>query len=490
MVPVLESLDLKKKLSRKDYEKALEKAHLELGRLQRVLKEKGIPLLVVVEGWEASGKGYVINELLRPLDPRGFVVHDQAEEDTKASLYPPFRRFWKMVPEKGKIVFMNRSWYRVLFEGKKPAWQDVSSMSAFLASAEAFEANLAAEGVGILKIFLHVSQKEQRQRLEKMAGNPSTSWRISGEDMEENRKYGDIAAAWETIIHRTDKPHAPWVCLPADDLQVGAMEALKALQVLFMGAAENTGGEALGKGVSFLPAGLLNRVDLGKTIPEQDYKKELRGLQDSLLGKQYDLYRKGKGLVVVFEGWDAAGKGGAIRRLTQGLDPRGYVVYPISAPNEWERAHPYLWRFWVRLPRRGHIAIFDRSWYGRVLVERVEGFCSESQWRRAYGEINEMESEWVDSGYGLVKFWLHIDQEEQLRRFQEREQTEYKNWKITAEDWRNREKWGQYEAAAEEMLFRTSPAVAPWTIVEGNDKRYARVKVLKTVLSTVKSLLE
>ena len=487
---MLESLDLKKKLRRKDYEKALEQSHVELGRLQRELKEKGIPLLVVVEGWEASGKGYVINELLRPLDPRGFVVHDQAEEDPKASLFPPFRRFWKMVPEKGKIVFLNRSWYRVLFEGKKPGWQDVSSMSAFLASAEAFEENLAAEGVGILKIFLHVSQKEQRQRLEKMAENPSTSWRISGKDMEENRKYAEMTAAWETIIHRTDKPHAPWVCLPADDLQVGAMEALEALQVLFRGAAENAGGGTQGKGVSFLPAGLLKRVDLGKTIPEEDYKKELRGLQDGLLEKQYDLYRKGKGLVVVFEGWDAAGKGGAIRRLTQGLDPRGYVVHPISAPNEWERAHPYLWRFWVRLPRRGYIAIFDRSWYGRVLVERVEGFCSESQWRRAYGEINEMESEWLDSGYGLVKFWLHIDQEEQLRRFQDREQTDYKNWKITAEDWRNREKWGQYESAAEEMLFRTSPAVAPWTIVEGKDKRYARVKILNTVLSTVKTLLE
>jgi len=487
---LLESLDLGKKLRRKDYEKELEQAHLELGRLQRQLKEKSIPLLVVVEGWEASGKGYVINELLRPLDPRGFVVHDQAEQDPKASLFPPFRRFWKMVPEKGKIVFLNRSWYRLLFEGKKPAWQDVSAMSAFLASAEAFEENLAAEGVGILKIFLHVSQKEQRQRLEKMAANPSTKWRISGEDMEENRKYAKISAAWETIIHRTDKPHAPWVCLPADDLQVGAMEALQALQVMFRGAAEKTGVEALGKGVSFLPAGLLKRVDLGKTIPEEDYKKELRILQDSLLGKQYDLYRKGKGLVVVFEGWDAAGKGGAIRRLTQGLDPRGYVVHPVSAPNEWERAHPYLWRFWVRLPRRGHIAIFDRSWYGRVLVERVEGFCSESQWRRAYGEINEMESEWVYSGYGLVKFWLQIDQEEQLRRFQEREQTEYKNWKITPEDWRNREKWSQYESATEEMLFRTSPSVAPWTIVEGNDKRYARVKVLKTVLSTVKTLLE
>jgi len=487
--PMLENLDMKARLGRKKYEKSLEGIHRELGALQRQLKEKGIPVLVVVEGWEASGKGYVINEMLQPLDPRGFYVRDEAEEDPKADMFPPFRRFWKMVPEKGKIVFLNRSWYRLLFEGRPPAFDDEAEMGALLSRLESFEENLTADGIHILKIFLHVSAREQKKRIDALAENPSTRWRVSEKDFEENRNHKKQIKVWENILNQSDSPYSPWVCIPAEDLQVAAKKALEALLLFFRDALEKPKMPGNRVEVRVPLSGILQRVDLSRSIDSEKYKEELPALRGMLLEKQYDLYRRKKALVVLFEGWDAAGKGGAIRRLTQGLDPRGYVVHPISAPNDWEKGHPYLWRFWLKLPSVGHIAIFDRSWYGRVLVERVEGFCSENDWERAYGEINRMESEWIKAGYGLVKVWMHIDPEEQLKRFREREETDYKKWKITPEDWRNREKWDQYEAATEEMLERTSPPDAPWTVVEGNDKRFARIKVLKTVLSSLKVLL-
>ena len=195
-------------------------------------------------------------------------------------------------------------------------------------------------------------------------------------------------------------------------------------------------------------------------------------------------------VVIAYEGWDAAGKGGNISRLTQNLDPRGYEVVPVAAPNDVEKAHHYLWRFWARMPKAGHITIFDRTWYGRVLVERVEGFCTEAQWRRAYREINGMEQQLAHFGTVLLKFWLHIDADEQLRRFRERQEMAHKQWKITDEDWRNREKMGQYRDAVEEMLHRTTTPYAPWTIVESNCKRYARVKVLETVCEAIRKRLE
>jgi polyphosphate:AMP phosphotransferase len=486
---MLENLDMKARLGRKEYENSLEVIHRELGSLQRQLKEKGIPVLVVVEGWEASGKGYVINEMLRPLDPRGFYVRDEAEEDPKAASFPPFRRFWKMVPEKGKIVFLNRSWYRLLFKEKNPAYENAAELGALLSRVHSFEENLIADGIQILKIFLHVGAGEQKKRIDALAKNPSTRWRVSENDFDENRNYKKNLKVWENILIQSDSPSSPWICIPAEDLQVAAKKALEALLLFFRDALERTPLRRNGVEVRIPLSGILQRVDLNRSINSDKYREELPALQKMLLEKQYDLYRRKKAIVILFEGWDAAGKGGAIKRLTQGLDPRGYVVHPISAPNEWEKAHPYLWRFWLKLPSVGHIAIFDRSWYGRVLVERVEGFCSENDWERAYGEINRMESEWIKAGYGLVKFWMHIDPEEQLKRFREREKTDYKKWKITPEDWRNREKWDQYEAATEEMLQKTSPPDAPWTIVEGNDKRFARIKVLKTVLSSLKVLL-
>jgi polyphosphate kinase 2 (PPK2 family) len=234
---------------------------------------------------------------------------------------------------------------------------------------------------------------------------------------------------------------------------------------------------------------MLETIDLTRKLDRAQYVVELARWQIQMRELGYQVYLQKRPVILLFEGWDAAGKGGAIKRITEKLDPRGYVVYPISAPQGDDKTRHYLYRFWRRLPEPGQVAIFDRSWYGRVLVERVEGFASEDAWRRAYNEINSFERQLLDWGAILCKFWIHISREEQLRRFEERQRIGYKAWKLTDEDWRNREKWGEYEEAVEEMLVRTSTRNAPWTLVPGNDKYWARVQVLSTVVERLTSAL-
>ncbi len=235
---------------------------------------------------------------------------------------------------------------------------------------------------------------------------------------------------------------------------------------------------------------MLDKIDISKTLTPEEYKRQLVRYQVRLGQLGYQVYVQKRPVIIVYEGWDAAGKGGNIKRVTEALDPRGYVVYPIAAPAGEDKTRHYLWRFWRRLPERGQIAIFDRSWYGRVMVERIEGFCTEEEWKRAFREINQFERQLVDFGTVLIKFWIHISQEEQLARFETRKDTAYKAWKLTDEDWRNREKWDLYQEAVEDMLLKTSTITAPWTIVEGNNKYFARAKALKTVVETLERELE
>lgn len=226
---------------------------------------------------------------------------------------------------------------------------------------------------------------------------------------------------------------------------------------------------------------MLEIIDLTQTMDKSDYRKQIDSYQTQLRLLGYHLHQQKRSAIAVFEGWDAAGKGGAIARLTERMDPRGYIVHPIAAPRGDDAEKHYLWRFWRRLPEPGLMAVFDRSWYGRVMVERIEGFCTEAEWRRAYQEIRDFEQQLVDFGIIVMKFWMHIGKEEQLQRFKARENSPNKSWKLTDEDWRNREKWSLYEAAVEEMLIKTTTARAPWTIVSGNDKYFSRVQVLQTV---------
>ena len=365
-------------------------------------------------------------------------------------------------------------------------------LSGAFADITSFEKQLAEDGCVIIKLFLYISQKEQKKRFEKLTENKETKWRVSDGDWKRNKEYEKYLMMNEEMLEHTDTGYAPWTIIEATDKNYAAMKILATVEVHKREEEKKEAGNAPSAAMpqDRFKNGALSGVDLSLSIDKEEYKQQVDKLQKKLEYLHSEIYRLRIPVVIGFEGWDAAGKGGAIKRLTSHLDPRGYKVNPTAAPNDIEKVHHYLWRFWNNMPKAGHIAIFDRTWYGRVMVERIEGFCKEEDWRRAYQEINEMESHMANFGAVVLKFWLHIDKDEQERRFNERMNDPAKQWKITDEDWRNREKWDAYEAAVNEMLVRTSTTYAPWTIVEGNSKYYARVKVLRTVVEALEEKIK
>ena len=489
---MLEKIDLSKKVDKKTYRRVMDEAEEKLGLLQRECKDAGIPVILVFEGMGAAGKGVQINRLIQALDPRGFDVYacDRPTEDEQ--MRPFLWRYWTKTPAKGRIAVFDRSWYRSVqvdrFDGLTredrlgDAYQDILS----------FEKQLCDDGTVIMKFFLYIDKDEQKKRFKKLEGSKETSWRVTEEDWNRNKDFDRYLKMNEEMLEKTDTDYAPWVIIEAVDKDYAALKIVSTVMDRLEYELEHRrpedGKQAQrqeSKTRERFKNGVLSGIDLSKSLTEEEYKTRLKKLQKRLAELHSELYRLRIPVVLGFEGWDAGGKGGAIKRLTSNLDPRGYRVNPTAAPNDIEKVHHYLWRFWNSVPKAGHIAIFDRTWYGRVMVERIEGFCSEAEWRRAYQEINEMESHMANAGAVVLKFWLHIDKDEQERRFKERQANPAKQWKITDEDWRNREKWDQYEEAVNEMLIRTSTTYAPWIVVEGNDKRYARVKVLQTVVDAL-----
>lgn len=489
---MLEKIDLSKKVDKKTYRRVMDEAEEKLGLLQRECKDAGIPVILVFEGMGAAGKGVQINRLIQALDPRGFDVYacDRPTEDEQ--MRPFLWRYWTKTPAKGRIAVFDRSWYRSVqvdrFDGLTredklgDAYQDILS----------FEKQLCDDGTVIMKFFLYIDKDEQKKRFKKLEGSKETSWRVTEEDWNRNKDFDRYLKMNEEMLEKTDTNYAPWVIIEAVDKDYAALKIVSTVMDRLEYELEHRrpedGKQAQrqeSKTRERFKNGVLSGIDLSKSLTEEEYKTRLKKLQKRLAELHSELYRLRIPVVIGFEGWDAGGKGGAIKRLTSNLDPRGYRVNPTAAPNDIEKVHHYLWRFWNSVPKAGHIAIFDRTWYGRVMVERIEGFCSEAEWRRAYQEINEMESHMANAGAVVLKFWLHIDKNEQERRFRERQANPAKQWKITDEDWRNREKWDQYEEAVNEMLIRTSTTYAPWIVVEGNDKRYARVKVLQTVVDAL-----
>ena len=396
----------------------------------------------------------------------------------------------------------DRSWYRRVLADRVDRLVKGRQLQQAYEDIRSFERQLADDGTVILKFFLHISKKEQKKRFRKLMKNKATRWRVSAGDLKRHRQYAEYLAATNDMLAETDSEDAPWTIVEAHDRRFATLKVFSTIA----NALERQLADKPGKGSGeFTPEGtaektktgfseiftrsVLDNVDLDRKLTREEYQRKLDDRQERLRELEHEIYGRRVPVVILYEGWDAAGKGGNIRRLVQNLDPRGYEVIPIAAPNDIEKAHHYLWRFWTQLPKAGHIALFDRSWYGRVLVERVEGFCSEAQWKRAYREINEMEQHMVHFGAVIVKFWLHVDKDEQLRRFKQRQKTAAKRWKITAEDWRNREKWDLYKTAIEEMITRTSTPFAPWTVVESNCKWYARVKTLETVIEAIEKRL-
>lgn len=493
---MLENIDLSRKVSKAAFKEAMEELELKLPALQREAKDHGIPVVIVFEGWDAAGKGTLINDLILPLDPRGFKVHSMLPPNEEERLHPFLWRFWARTPARGRIVIFDHSWYRRLLNDRVDGVMKGKDLVQAEHDICSLERQLADDGTLIIKFFLHISKKEQKKRFDKLRSNQATAWRVGKGDLKRHRQYDTYLAATEDMLAKTDSDYAPWTVVEAHDRRFAALKIFgtvgRALEQAIAGTVEpkpKPRPAALSKKTEGLDTCVLDTVALDKSLERDKYRRLLKRKQNRLRDLEHEIYMRRIPVVVVYEGWDAAGKGGNIRRLTRNLDPRGYEVVPVAAPNDVEKAHHYLWRFWMQMPKAGHMTIFDRSWYGRVLVERVEGFCAPNEWRRAYREINEMEEHLTNYGAVLVKFWLHIDQNEQLRRFEARQKDLHKRWKITEEDWRNREKWDPYKEAIEEMIFRTSTPYAPWTIVESNCKWYARVKCLDTLITAIEQRL-
>ena len=493
---MLEQVDLSQKLDKADYKTRMELLGNQLGELHRKLHERKIPAIIVFEGWDAAGRGTLINELILRLDPRGFKVFANNTCHADATAHPFLWQFWNTIPAAGKVMIYDKSWYDRVLSERIDGLSVPEKLAAIYDEIVSFERQLSDSGCILIKFFLHITRKEQKKRMEKLEQDPATRWRVGEVEWRRHRKYDEYVDVIEETLSRTDRDYSPWIPVAAMDRRFAAVKICETIAQSFEQQLARLEQQPILKPSTELTenrqeisASILDRVTMLKEWKPDDYEKAMDRFGKKLHEMHYEAYKKKIPVLILFEGWDAAGKGGAIKRLVQHLDPRGYEVVPVAAPNDTEKSHHYLWRFWQAVPAAGRISIFDRTWYGRVLVERVEGFCPETEWRRAYREINEFEQQLTNYGAVVVKFWLHIDKDEQLRRFREREDTPEKRWKITDEDWRNREKWDAYKVAVDEMLFRTSTRKAPWTVVAANSKEYARWLVLKTVTEAIDSAL-
>ena len=483
---MFESAELGHRISKEDWDRevpALREALLDAQ--YDLAAAKGFPVILLVAGVDGSGKSETVNTLNEWMDPRHIQTLGLDEPSDEERERPHMWRYWRMLPPKGKIGVFDGSWYTWPILERACGRTKTSDLDQDMARVARFEQMLINEGALVLKFWMHLSKDAQRKRLKGLEKDPKTRWRVTDRDWKHFEMYDTFRQVSERALRATSTAEAPWIVVEATDaryqrLTVGKV-LLERLRARLDQPAPPPRVTLPPPRVAIDQVNVLKALDLSQRLDKKDYEEALLTLQGRLnLLTRHRNFQK-HSIVLVFEGVDAAGKGGGIRRITQALDARTYRIHPIAAPTEEERAQPYLWRFWRNLPRRGKVAIFDRSWYGRVMVERVEGFCSEADWQRAYSEINDFEDQLVRSRSILVKFWLSISQEEQLRRFQARQDTPFKRFKITEEDWRNREKWPAYETAICDMLDRTSTEIAPWTLVESEDKHYGRIKMLKTL---------
>lgn len=476
----------------KDEFKALE-TRLRVGLLNAQyerLRQADKTLLIVVAGIDGAGKGATINLLNEWMDPRHIRTLAYGPREGDELDRPPLWRYWRDLPPKGSTGIVFGSWYTPLVieaVRKKP---NADAIEAHAAAIMRFETMLASEGVQIVKLWFHLSAKAQKERAQRLLASPETAWQVSPVDMKVNKRFDRIRSGAHVVLNHTDCGHAPWVVIPsADENMRTARTAEAVLTALRRRGVPRLPPAFVAHSSTTRIVDRLGKLDYDAKVEKEDYESELGLLQGRLaLAARSDKF-KDRSLIVVFEGQDAAGKGGAIRRVTHALDARQFDITPVSAPSSEELARPYLWRFWRRIPRHDRIALFDRSWYGRVLVERVEKLIPPAKWRRAYAEINDFEEQLAASGALVLKFWLAVTPDEQLARFREREKSPFKNFKITPDDWRNRDKWAEYAAAANEMMMRTDVPHAPWHLVSANDKRYARLQVLRHIVEAMENQL-
>ncbi|QFY90576.1 polyphosphate:AMP phosphotransferase [Magnetovirga frankeli] len=500
---MFEAAKLQRKVSKSDFKQQEVDLRTELLAMQRELKESGKSrIIVIITGVEGAGKGEVVNRLNEWMDARGIATYAFWQESDEERDHPRFWRFWRNLPGSGEIAIFFGGWYQKLIEERVLGNWDDERLSAEFRRIAGIERMLSEDGALILKFWYHMSEKDQRKRLKDLSRDDRSRWKMLPKKKQFSQHYEDYERIAERLIRHTDYGFAPWYIVEASDNRYRDLTTARTLLTVArkhmalrqnncqINSEDNPNAEPDAPLSAEAQTTILDRIDLSKGLDRDDYRKQLEALQEEANELVWEAYNRKLATVLVFEGWDAGGKGGAIRRFTSAIDARLYRYISIAAPNDEEREHQYLWRFWRHVPAAGRVSIFDRSWYGRVLVERVEGFASEHEWRRAYNEINDFEGQLIDNGALVLKFWLHIDKDEQLRRFKEREKIPYKAHKITEEDWRNREKWDEYKHAVNEMVVRTSTNLAPWIIVPGNDKKYARVEVLRQICSHLKAHLK
>ncbi|MFH7319155.1 polyphosphate:AMP phosphotransferase [Desulfurivibrio sp. D14AmB] len=496
-VVMFEVAELGRKVTKSEFKDALPQLRAELTEVQRRLRDSGVAVLVIVEGVEGVGRGEVVNRLNGWLDTRGTETHAFWDVSSEEQSHPRYWRYWKSLPARGKIGLFFGGWYsEPLLRGCNGEWDEVR-IAAAASRIRDLERMLALENVLIVKFWFHLQRTQQKRRLKELRDDPASRWSRTGRDGSV-LDYHDFLRTGERVIRETDTALAPWYLIESGDsryrdLTVGRTLYQTIRERLDLGCPDCE-SETLSHAPSLPDAAdgrltILDHVPLHKQVDKADYTKRLAKSQRRLRALTWKAYKSGRASVLVFEGWDAAGKGGTIRRLTAGIDARLYRVVPVAAPSDEELAHHYLWRFWRHVPAAGRMTIFDRSWYGRLLVERVEGLAEANQWRRAYHEINKFEQQLVEHGILVHKFWLHISEQEQLNRFLARKDIAYKQHKLTDEDWRNREKRSYYEAAVNEMVFRTSTEQAPWTLVAAEDKRFGRLAVIDTLCDRLEELL-
>jgi polyphosphate:AMP phosphotransferase len=498
---MFETAEVGRTVTRDEFEAEEPKLRLELLEAQREIERAGVPVVLLLAGADGSGKGETVKRILEWLDTRGVDTHAFGLPTDEERERPHWWRYWMRLPRRGRIGIFFGSWYSEPLVARAFGRLSRARYDRALSDIAFFEQMLAEDGALVVKLWIHLSEKGLRRRLRRLEGDPATAWKVTRSDWKHFRRYERYIEASEHAIRRTDTSLAPWVLVEATDERYRDLMAGRTLLERFrsrLTEPPSTRAVRVPRGSPAPPPArtkgasltILDRVDLTKRLSDRDYGRRLEKAQGGLGKLVRAAFEKKRSSVVVFEGWDASGKGGNIRRLTAAMDPRTYRVISVAAPTDEEKAHHYLWRFWRHVPRAGYVTIYDRSWYGRVLVERVEGFARPEEWSRAYLEINDFEQQLVSHGVVLAKYWLHVDPQEQLRRFEERERVAWKKHKIGPEDWRNREKWDAYEEAVEDMIARTSTRQAPWTLVAANDKRLARVRVLETFARQLERALD
>ncbi|TPQ39109.1 polyphosphate:AMP phosphotransferase [Bradyrhizobium guangdongense] len=498
---MFESAKLKHHVDKAVYRREEAKLRSALLNAQFELKEQGrFPVLILIAGVEGAGKGETVNLLNEWMDPRHIHARAFSQPSDEERERPPAWRFWRALPPKGEIGIFFGAWHTMPIVQRVMGQIDKGEFSTAVGEIQRLEKMLCDEGVLLVKYWFHLSKGQQKKRLHALEQDPKTRWRVTDVEWDYFKQYDRFIKVCEPFLRETSTGEAPWIVVPGADPHFRALTVGRHLLTVMRKRLDEENPKAppkkaAPKKASPLPAptdrlNVLSALELDQKMTKDAYGQELEEWQARLNLASRDPRFKAMSVVAVFEGNDGAGKGGAIRRVTQALDARCYDNVPVAAPTEEERAQPYLWRFWRHLPRHGNLAIFDRSWYGRVLVERIEGFCSDADWMRAYGEINDFEDSMVRHGSVVVKFWLAISKDEQYRRFKQREKVAFKRFKITKEDWRNRKKWDGYEAAVCDMVDRTSTASAPWTLVEANNKYHARIKVLKTLCTAIEDQLD